>query len=147
METKKQVSSADLSLYVSNAYLSPIVRDADAPIGAEHARLHAEIVAAAPLALATVLALLTDERVSAFGTPIVSAKVKSDIAFKILDRAGHVAPRALEAKGADIPLNEMSIADLRDLASQLGAEIAERARPVNAPNTPPPASEAVDSLM
>ena len=105
----------------------------------QSAELIAALDAGAPNALRIVQGLLED--------PKVSAKVRADIGFKWLDRAGYVAPRAAAPKGIDIPLHEMSVTDLRDLAQQLGAEIAERATLVSAPNAPMPASDPIDSLM
>ncbi len=114
----------------------PIVRDTRSVKSAE---LIAALDAGAPKALKIVQGLLED--------PKVSAKVRADIGFKWLDRAGYVAPRAAAPKGLDIPLHEMSVNDLRDLAAQLGAEIADRATVVSAPNAPVQAKDVVDSLM
>lgn len=139
------VSGPDLNVNSINMRV-PVATESRAALEV-YAALHSEIVAAAPLALKTALELLQDTRISAFGTPLVSAKVKQDIAFKILDRAGHVAPRAPEAKARDLPLHEMSVDELRDLARELGAEIAERAKPVDVPNAPQTDNQAVDSLM
>ena len=115
--------------------------------GTEFLATRAEVAAAQPLAISTLVALLKDESVSAFGTPIVSARVKADTAFRLLALAGHVAPKAPEAKGAEIPLHEMSIEELRALSTELGAEIAERATPVSAANATPDDAKGIDSLM
>ena len=121
---------------VTNSNYLDVVRDARS---AKSAELVAAINAGAPEALAVVRALMKDTS--------VSAKVRADIGFKWLDRAGYVAPRAAAPKGLDIPLHEMSVNDLRDLAAQLGAEIADRATVVSAPNAPEVTSDVVDSLM
>lgn len=121
---------------VTNSNHLDMVRDART---AKSAELVAALDAGAPEALAVVQTLMKDTK--------VSAKVRADIGFKWLDRAGYVAPRAAAPKGLDIPLHEMSVNDLRDLAAQLGAEIADRAMVVSVPDAPIQASEGVDSLM
>ena len=126
----------NIGLKTDTTDLIPIVRDAR---GAKSAEIVALLDAGVPEALKTVKTLMLDSS--------VSAKVRADIGFKWLDRAGYVAPRAAAPKGLDIPLHEMSVNDLRDLAVQLGAEIADRATVVSAPNVPIQASESIDSLM
>lgn len=59
----------------------------------------------------------------------------------VLAIAGHVAPRAAAERGADIPLHEMSLADLRGLSSDLQGELASRATPINTNDAPQPDSD------
>lgn len=63
----------------------------------------------------------------------VAAKVRADLAVKMLRLAGHVEPRAAIADNGPVKtLSEMSTEELRSRAAQLEDEIAARARPVNA---------------
>ena len=56
---------------------------------------------------------------------------KIDIAAKtLLDRAGHIAPRANDNAGQDRPLNEMTRAELHALLARLESELASCAKPV-----------------
>lgn len=77
----------------------------------------------------------------------LNPKVRLDAAKTLLDRAGHVAPRASEpANAGDLPLHEMALADLRALAGHLEAEIAIRARDVSSASHAPNSGQAVDLL-
>jgi phage terminase small subunit len=77
----------------------------------------------------------------------VSEKVRADAARTLLDRAGHIAPRAAAPDGKrDLSLHEMSLADLRDLADKLEGELAGRAREVSAPLAPFAEAPTVDAL-
>lgn len=119
--------------------LPDLLRDSGAVLDAVQSRITSE----AMNALQVALGLMNDDRLTTFGTPVISGKVKADIAFRLLAIAGYVAPRAQERRGAEIPLHEMSVAELRDLASELGAEIADRATPITTPTD----AKALDSLM
>ena len=98
------------------------------------AALHLEVLRLlqqdAPRARRTALSLMENEE--------VSAKVRADIAFKLLDRAGFIAPRAAPAgRGGDTPMHEMTTTELRSLANRLEGEIAGRAKEVgNVPADP-----------
>lgn len=74
------------------------------------------------------------------------AKVRLDAAKTTLDRAGIIPPRAAAAKdGLDVPLNELSAADLRTLADKLEGELAARATPIE-PTEPASTDQPVDLL-
>lgn len=97
------------------------------------------ITVLAPMALGVLEHLARNEQ--------VADKVRLDAAKTLLDRAGHIAPRAkADSMGADLPLNEMTTAELRSLADKLEGEIAGRAKPVNAANAAPAPDQAVDLL-
>lgn len=66
----------------------------------------------------------------------------------LLDRAGHIAPKAVAAaQGGETPLNEMSMTDLRALADKLSGEIAGRAKVVNSAKAAPVKTQAFDDLI
>lgn len=96
--------------------------------------LHVEILARlsddAAKARRIAVRLMEDESV----TP----KTRADIAFKILDRAGFGVPKAAESPRdvKKIALHEMTTDELRSVAEHLEAEIAGRAKRVDAPNAP-----------
>lgn len=74
------------------------------------------------------------------------AKVRLDAAKTLLDRAGHVAPRARAETGIDLPLNEMSVNELRDLADKLDSELASRAKDVSPANPAAIEDQAADLI-
>jgi alkylation response protein AidB-like acyl-CoA dehydrogenase len=59
----------------------------------------------------------------------VSMKVRLDAAKTLLDRAGHVPPRAAanDIRKIEMPLNEMSVEELKSLATRLEEELVDRA--------------------
>jgi hypothetical protein len=66
----------------------------------------------------------------------------------LLDRAGHIAPKAVAAsQNGAIPLNEMSMADLRQLADKLEGEIAGRAKDVSSANAAPERAQTIEDIM
>lgn len=66
----------------------------------------------------------------------------------ILDRAGHIAPKAAAAgQAGDVPLNEMSMTDLRALADKLEGEIAGRAKVVPAPSSASHKAQAIEDIL
>jgi uncharacterized protein (UPF0147 family) len=64
----------------------------------------------------------------------VPAAVRRAAARDLMDRAGFVAPKAIDAAsaGADKPLSEMSSDELRGLVDKLESELGARALPVSA---------------
>jgi hypothetical protein len=55
-----------------------------------------------------------------------------DAAKTLLDRAGHIAPRAIVDKAThELSLHELSLGDLRQLAEKLEGEIAGRAKDIS----------------
>lgn len=92
-------------------------------LAAIHTEIRNKLVAGAPIALAVIERLIKDDT-----TP---PKIRLDAAKTLLDRAGHIAPRAILDKGThELSLHEMSIADLRQLADRLEGEIAGRAEDI-----------------
>jgi len=104
------------------------------------AALHSEIARH----LATDAALARRVAVEILQDETVSAKVRSDLAVKMLRLAGHVEPRAAVADNGPVKtLSEMSTEELRARAAQLEDEIASRARPIRASDVPVEA-QAID---
>lgn len=66
--------------------------------------------------------------------------VRAQCAMALLDRAGHVAPRAEAAAPGEKTMSEMTPHELLDVINECEGELAGRARPVNAPEL-----ELVDS--
>lgn len=103
--------------------------------GAIHEILQIELVAVvAPSAFKVARRLMEDET--------VSARVRADIAFKFMDRAGHITP-SNKAKGAEKALSEMSRDEMlayidRNTAEieKMESELAERAIDISAPVMP-----------
>jgi phage terminase small subunit len=63
----------------------------------------------------------------------MNPKIRLDAAKTLLDRAGHIAPKAKDqSAGHEKPLNEMSTEELRALADRFEAELAGRAKLVSA---------------
>lgn len=95
-------------------------------LAAIHLETAATIVTAAPAALDTVRKIQKGEIVE-------GAKVRLDAAKAILDRAGHIAPRARALGDAgQKTLGEMSLDELKATQERLNSELAARAKPVNA---------------
>lgn len=95
---------------------------------------------AAPGALDTVCKIEKGEIVE-------NAKVRLDAAKAILDRAGHIAPRARALGDAgEKTLGEMSLDELKATQDRLQSEILARAKPVNAPSGPVIDNEPIDLL-
>ena len=92
-------------------------------IAALQQELRRQLVAAAPMALSVIVAILRNEA--------LNPKVRLDAAKTLLDRAGHIAPRA-EAPETGLPqnLHEMSLTELRELASKLRGERFGQAKTV-----------------
>lgn len=94
----------------------------------------------APAALSTINEIRN-------GTISEGAKVRMEAAKIILDRAGHIAPRAaaLGSEG-EKTLGEMSLDDLKREQERLQAEILARARPVNAQHDDATDNQAIDLI-
>jgi phage terminase small subunit len=84
--------------------------------------VHRRLVASAPMALAMIEELARNA---------VSMKVRLDAAKTLMDRAGHVPPRAADIVRLETPLNEMSVEELHALAARLEEEVANRATVVS----------------
>lgn len=114
--------------YVGGEFASVAARVTRSPelLAAIQMAVGRRLIEGAPIALKVLQDMVKDT-----GTP---GKLRLDAAKTLLDRAGHVAPRAKQAdSGAGKALNEMSIDELREQHDRLEAEIANRAKPVNAP--------------
>ena len=74
-------------------------------------------------------------------------RVRLDAAKTLLDRGGHVAPKAREAENAgETPLHEMSTEGLRSLASKLEEEIAGRAKDISSTDAAPHPDNLVELI-
>lgn len=74
------------------------------------------------------------------------SKLRGELAIKMMDRAGHVAPRAKAIDDdAGKSLHELGLEDLRAQRDRLEAEIVGRAR-VIAPSVPAYNDETIDLL-
>jgi len=108
-----------------------------AVLPAIHNELGKQLAVDAIIARRVAVKILQDERVNDAGAPLVSAKVKADLAVKMLRLAGHVEPRAAVADNGPVKtLSEMSTEELRARAAQLEDEIASRAKPIRASDAP-----------
>lgn len=104
-----------------------------------------EIGTSAPLALGVIKHLVRH------GT---TERVRLDAAKTLLDRAGHVAPKAREDTSAmDKPLHELSTEELRAYAAKLGdelqgidSELGGRAKPVLDAIAAPLEPQAIDLI-
>lgn len=75
-----------------------------------------------------------------------NSKIRLEAAKALLDRAGFTArPQAVDSQ-ADKPLSEMTTDELRGLVDRLEGELAHRATPVDAPDSPGAPAEALDFL-
>jgi phage terminase small subunit len=96
-------------------------------LAAIHTEVRRRLVAGAPIALSVIERLVKDET-----TP---PKIRLDAAKTLLDRAGHIAPRAIVDKAThELSLHELSIGELRQLADRLEGELAGRAKDVSGAN-------------
>lgn len=106
-------------------------------LAAIQSEVRRKLVSLAPMALGVIQRMVKDET-----TP---PKLRLDGARTLLDRAGHIAPRAIADKtSADISLHEMTIGELRDLAGKLEGELSTRAKPVNSATAAPLNSQPID---
>jgi hypothetical protein len=68
----------------------------------------------------------------------INPKIRLDAARTLLDRAGHIAPKAKDpSAGHDKPLHEMSLEELRALVDRYEAELTGRAKLVSAERLDP----------
>lgn len=94
----------------------------------------------APLAMNVLQELVTDKT--------MHPKLRLDAAKTILDRAGHIAPKAVAQGSKDAkPLNEMSMGELRELADKLEGEISGRAKEVSSAKAAPAKAQTIDDIM
>jgi hypothetical protein len=99
-------------------------------LAAIHSEVRRKLVAGAPIALSVIERLVKDET-----TP---PKIRLDAAKTLLDRAGHIAPRAIVDKGThELALHELSMGELRQLADRLETELAGRAKDISSANDAP----------
>lgn len=105
-------------------------------LAAIHSEARRKLVGGSPVALALLMRLMKDDK--------ESSKIRLDAARTWLDRAGHIAPRAIADKSAhEAALHEMGLDDLRALAERLEAEIAGRAKDVSTAATHAQATDLV----
>ncbi len=106
-------------------------------LAAIHSEVRRRLVAGAPIALAVIERLVKDDT-----TP---PKIRLDAAKTLLDRAGHIAPRAITDKAThELALHELSLGDLRQLADKLEGEIAGRAKDVSGADAAPVGGQSTE---
>ena len=111
-----------------------------------------QIIAAVQISVARRLAIGSGAALRVLQEFVADDKLDKRLRFAcaktLLDRAGHIAPKAVAAgQGGEIPLNEMSMTDLRALADKLEGELATRAKPVSSANAAPDKPQAIDDII
>lgn len=128
--------AATLAGYGNSSRAHELIR-APLVLAAIHTEVRRRLVAGAPIALAVIERLIKDDT-----TP---PKIRLDAAKTLLDRAGHIAPRAITDKSQhELALHEMSISDLRQLADKLEGEIAGRAKDIGGADSAPTGTQAAE---
>jgi len=108
-----------------------------AVVAALHVAIGRQLALDAATARRVALELLNDEK--------VAAKVRADLAVKILRMGGHVEPKQeTRDTTGDKSLAELSMGELRERAEALERELSERAKPVISATAVPPADDASD---
>lgn len=99
-----------------------------------------QLALAAPVALKLLKRFVADET--------IDKRLRVVCAKTLLDRAGHIAPKAIAASsGAVVPLNEMTMTDLRALADKLEGEIAGRAKEVSSASKAAKQPQTIEDIM
>lgn len=81
------------------------------------------------------------------GNPNTPEKLRLEASKAILDRAGHIAPRARSLNDAgQKTLGEMSLDELKATQERLNSELAARAKPVNAQPVTLDSSQDIDLI-
>ena len=137
------------------AFVAALIETGDAPTAAQLAgfldrpskeawrllripRVMAAVNAAVQIALAEDAPLARNLLRQYVKDPSMHPKIRLDAAKTLLDRAGHIAPKARDASGGqDKPLNEMSRDELRALVDRYEAELTGRAKLVSAERLDP----------
>jgi hypothetical protein len=108
-------------------------------IAAVHIEVARRLQAGAPLALKVIESIVRDET--------APQKIRLDAAKTLLDRAGHIAPRArVQGDGQERTLGEMSLDELKATQERLQAEIQSRAKAVDAQTIDVETAKPVDLL-
>lgn len=98
------------------------------------------LASGAPMALNVLQELIQN--------PAMHPKLRLDAAKDWLNRAGHIAPKAVAAgQAGDVPLNEMTMTDLRALADKLEGEIAGRAKDVSSAKRATQKAQTIEDIM
>jgi hypothetical protein len=137
-------SCADSGKYAIKELDSVAERASQSPamLAAVHVEIGRRLVAGAPLALKTLQDLCNLQQ-----TDTATLRIKLDAAKTLLDRAGHIAPKARDSgDGATKQTHEMSLDELRDRRAALEREIQARAVPVNAQQGADIETQAIDLL-
>lgn len=108
-------------------------------LAAIHLEVAKRLQDAAPIALKVLTDLAKDDK-----TP---QKLRLEASKAILDRAGHIAPRARALGDAgQKTLGEMSLDELKATQERLNSELAARAKPVNAPPVTLDSTQDIDLI-
>ena len=137
------------------AFVAALIETGDAPTAAELAgfldrpskeawrllripHVLAAVNAAVQIALAEDAPLARNLLRQYVKDPSMHPKIRLDAAKTLLDRAGHIAPKAKDpSAGHDKPLHEMSLEELRALVDRYEAELTGRAKLVSAERLDP----------
>jgi phage terminase small subunit len=111
-----------------------------------------QILAAVQIAVARKLAIAAPIALKVLhdfaGDKTVDPRLRVVCARDILNRAGHIAPKAVaQVSNAAKPLNEMSMTELRELADKLEDELSGRAKDVSSATTAPVKPQALEDIM
>jgi hypothetical protein len=153
--TEKQKAFVDALIENPNPMRAAI----DAGYPAEHASQIASVMVRQPAILAAVqIGIARDLAIGAAKSnrllqTIVAGeqydpRLRVVCARDILNRAGHIAPKAVAASSSAVkPLNEMSMTELRELADKLEDELSGRAKDVSSATAAPVKPQALDDIM
>jgi hypothetical protein len=109
-------------------------------IAAIHLETARKLALAAPVALKALIEFA--------GDAAIDKRIRLAAAKTLLDRAGHIAPKALApSKAGEKPLNELSTGELRELADKLERELSDRAKPVISADPAPKPAQAIEDIM
>ena len=110
-----------------------------AMLAAVHVEIGRRLIAGAPIALKVLQDICQDAA--------APQKLRLEAAKTLLDRAGHIAPKARDnGDGAAKQAHEMSLEELRNTRQALEREIEARAKPLNAPVLERNDTQAIDLL-
>lgn len=99
-----------------------------------------DLATAAPVALKVLYDYVGDKT--------IDPRLRVVCARDILNRAGHIAPKAVAASSSAVkPLNEMSMTELRELADKLEDELSGRAKDVSSATAAPVKAQSLEDII
>jgi hypothetical protein len=129
------------SSYARKEHKSVAERASQSPaiLAAVHVEIGRRLIAGAPIALKVLQDICKDGQ--------APAKLRLEAAKTLLDRSGHIAPKARDSgNDATKQAHEMSLDELKNTRAALEREIQARATPLNAPDGMPDDSQVTDLL-